>query len=125
MPRGYHFTSKKKHSCGVCAIKTILKMYNRQLVKDVYNYEGLSPTKITNILNSKRIRTEIKYKLSYENLKPKSIIYYGGKIDHYVVVGAVKTDKIKIYDSDKERVIWLSRKTFEKKWSNWAIFTRK
>ncbi len=124
MPRGYHFVSKRKNSCGECATKTILKMYGKKLKKDIYSFEGLSPNKIISVLNARKIKTVIRYKLYYEHLKPKSIVYYNSKLDHYVVVGAIKTDKIKIYDSDKTKAIWLSRKTFEKKWTNWAIFTK-
>jgi len=117
------FKQADKTSCGVAAINSVLKMHNKNGV--VFSSpKGTTPQKMVKILTAQGVSATPKKKVTVENIKPKSILYYP-KEDHYVAVKKVGDNKAFVNDSLKSGGKWIDLKTLKKKWGGWIIETRK
>lgn len=111
--------------CGVCAVNTILKMFNKSgVIFSISPIRGTSPKRIMQELRKAGLNA-ISKKISIYNVKPRSILYYEPPNDHYVVVGDVKNGKILIYDSAKHTPYWTTPSSISKNWKGWVIEVKK
>ncbi len=110
-------------TCGVCVLNTVLKMFGKRGVIFNISYapnKGVSPKRIMYELRRAGLDA-ISRKISIRSLKRGFILYYEPPIDHYVVVGEVKKEKILIYDSARYAPYWTTPSKLSEKWKGWAI----
>lgn len=111
-----HFFQNDIHSCGECAIRSILAMYGKILYETLRTDSGTSVETMKKILSSYGIHS-VQKNITYEKIKRRSISYYP-KSDHYVTIEKIKENKLFINDSTKEFGEWVSKDEFLKLWTN-------
>lgn len=114
MQTGNLFPAVEKYSCGECATKSILNMYGKDTDFNFETPEGVGIGKIKKKLNEQGVQTTENKSATFEDVQPKSIVYYP-KEDHWVTVESKGEKDILINDSDFLQPQKLTRQEFEKK----------
>ena len=115
---GHQFPTIQKYACGEYMTRSILSMYGKDYMNvDIADEDGVEIAGIQARLKKDGIGTRIKEKATYEDIKPKAIIYYP-KEDHWVAVEKINAKNITINDSNYNDTRTYTRNGFESKWGN-------
>lgn len=119
-----HFRQGDSSSCGECAVRSILSMYGLELKTTLDTTNGLSPESIIQALEDNGITAEQNDNAVYNDIKPKSVVYYPGQ-DHYSVIESVNANGLVVNDSLKDKTMNMTKKDFLKDWNGFLITTNK
>ena len=114
---GNLFPAVQRASCGECATKSILSMYGKDTNIGISTETGVEEKPMIRELNKRGIATDEEKNVPFENIKPKSIVYYP-KQDHWITVEKIQGDKILVNNSDFQEPRWISKDIFKKDWQN-------
>lgn len=113
---GHQFPTIQKYACGEYTVRSVLSMWGKDYMDvNISNQNGVSIEKMRKRLAESGIKTEKNEKATYEDIKPKAIVYYPEE-DHWVAVERAGDDAVTIHDSNFKKTKIYGKESFLKKW---------